>query len=1558
MRCDSNRWMRRLGLAAIAGAVAWSALGCAQERDPINRVQANAMSKHFFVGADLSATKDDPEFYMRNTVVDVPYGAGQDGLFTASYAQPLSRVKWEITEQNLVARQTYEHIQDSDHNGTKHTNNGQVVASFTIQSHFDIRRSYNPQTGEENNLIEENATDRPWFQREFFRVDWSKNLVTDGYEVDTLSQLGVFGGVKFDPMSYYVEDPKSPDAPVFADKEGYFDITTKAFATPQVIEDPYEPGSKFPFCFYAHFFGNPAANCNPTEVTLRLSFNKVVDKDYEPTDQDGKRQDAFGWFTVDRYGYERNYGILDEGWHRFAAKYNIWQQSHISDGKGNYAQCAVDYWRDAEGNIQKFKVDAKGQIQADGKTGMPILADANDPKAIPYAQTPVGTLSDHNNPYATGVHRDEFSGKVDDSGRPVTEKNGTEDECELRDAKGTILYPGSRCDEFSRKCTIPTRDRKIKTIPWYYGLNAPPDLFPSTANALGQWNLAVKRAAQIGKAVDLRRIKELDLKAQLDAKAIQAQDYASGLDAAAQEANAAFLTSEEDLLKDAAAGSAQKVPDVFVLCHNPTIDSDHPACHGPNGQQVTARLGDIRYNSVNMINSPQAPSPWGIMVDADDPLTGEKVSTSVNEWSHVLDIASQGTEDLLRWINGEISDEQVASGQYLREWISASALGTKQHMPQTLDPQEVLSRVRSIDTSMSKLNGLKASDANLPQEVRRAKAARNLAVNAGPSMTPQLEATRQKLLGSEWEARLMTPEWLQAAGYDPKTPVAGNDAVMMNASPLRGMDPQRGKFMRQLRDRAMAHRASCTVEQPEPDSLVGMARQASRLYPLPDRGDPANPNPNYLPLKAKRDAALHQWIREQFHISVIAHEMGHSMGLRHNFTGTFDALNYHPEYWQLRTRNGKEHFCGYKADGTGQLDATAPHTNGADCVGPRWVDPVTDAEVNGLIWKFGSTTVMDYPGDQTQDMNDIGPYDKAAMRFGYADIVDIDTDAVLKNGAADPGRGDKASAFLFALDGFGGIVGNSIGGQHYSTFNDRYGILGKCSEPTDPSDPLSAKCDGFALDYVSVRDMKPLGKYGNAALDHLPSTLTNFSVDAQNRVRHPYMFGSDEYADTGNVPVFRFDSGADSYEQFQFLISTYENRYIFDNFRRDRATFNTRTVISRANDRYFDKIQGMTKSLALLIGLETNPQAALADPGQLMPLALGASDGLAMFARIMTRPEPGAYTVTYPADPTRVVPTAAALNNNYITLPPGDFKVGLGSGEGRYLHSDYDYTQGYYWSQYQRWAGSYYEKHNAVYFLTEAYNHFLSNSKEDYIDGRYKNLNYASIYPNQIRRLFANVLQNDQQTFSPFIVLNAGKPLAKDAVARVRYLPWEKYDETDPTTINLDYSKDAVLLDPLVGWEQQFRMLNDVFWYGPTTLSMDFVDQARIFSPGGSDTISIDPAQQVHYKDPQSGIIYVARTYGREMINIKSAKVEKGSGARMLQFANQLAASTYVVDAKDAVNGELTYHRDANGQPVCVDDATCFQNAATLKSYSANLDIVRNLTRWHGYFPRLSNNGN
>jgi len=405
-----STFLRWLGLFAVTVVLGVLSTGCADSRPPINRVQAGALDKSFFVGANLSDTSDDPEFYMGTRIIDEPEGVGQ-GFWMYQSTGSLARIKWEIQETLLVARLTYERIQNSDYHGAANTDTGQIVAEFTIESHFDIIHDYNLQTGEQLNVIVENTTDRPWYERQYFRVDWSKNLVTDAYDFDLFALGAAIDGLKYDPGTYYVQDPSDPNAPVFSPQDGYFDVTTNLTATPQTISTPY---GNIPLCY---LFGNyPAITCDPAEVTIRLSFKKVVDDDYEPEDWTGTKMNAFGWFSVDRFGYDRNYGILDQDWHRFATRYNIWQKSHV-DG----TQCAIDAWRDANGNVQNYEVDGAGNYAFDAKTGLPIP----DPAGKPFTKSAAGS----------DVHRD-------------VDADGTEDECQFTDSSGDVVNPGSRCDEF------------------------------------------------------------------------------------------------------------------------------------------------------------------------------------------------------------------------------------------------------------------------------------------------------------------------------------------------------------------------------------------------------------------------------------------------------------------------------------------------------------------------------------------------------------------------------------------------------------------------------------------------------------------------------------------------------------------------------------------------------------------------------------------------------------------------------------------------------------------------------------------------------------------------------------------------------------------------------------------------------------------------------------------------------------------------------------------------------------------------------------------------------
>src|SRR5688572_4784524 len=107
-----SKWMGRIGLAAlVAGIVGTSSglVGCAAERDPINRVQANAIPKSFFIGGNFQDTGDDPEFYARSMVIDVPYGeTGSDFLMFTNTINSMSKIKWSVEETRLVGRVSFE----------------------------------------------------------------------------------------------------------------------------------------------------------------------------------------------------------------------------------------------------------------------------------------------------------------------------------------------------------------------------------------------------------------------------------------------------------------------------------------------------------------------------------------------------------------------------------------------------------------------------------------------------------------------------------------------------------------------------------------------------------------------------------------------------------------------------------------------------------------------------------------------------------------------------------------------------------------------------------------------------------------------------------------------------------------------------------------------------------------------------------------------------------------------------------------------------------------------------------------------------------------------------------------------------------------------------------------------------------------------------------------------------------------------------------------------------------------------------------------------------------
>ncbi len=346
----------------------------------VDRTQPNKLRKSML----------DGEWYYLQTVVDVPYTTSF--TFIGEQTEKTERLTWDVQEHFLIAYRSYDLVANTDGPSTVPGADADKVplAVFPIESHFDVMREYNAQTGEQSNVLVENSWDRPWFERQWMRVDWSQNLAPSfNFLVGNVAQV---------PGAHYVQAPGDPDALLFATKNAdgtwtdaqgdavgalttadYFDVVHRIFATPEtvLVEDWDGVIYEEPACWYLGWYGG-TSDCAPAEITIRSSFLKVDpnngyqpkgypdneilrDEDGEPirvdyVDRDSLRPsadgfvarapyfDKFGYFRTERDAYDRRHGETHSGKEYWINRFNIWADAPACVRQGEaapYAACTV-----------------------------------------------------------------------------------------------------------------------------------------------------------------------------------------------------------------------------------------------------------------------------------------------------------------------------------------------------------------------------------------------------------------------------------------------------------------------------------------------------------------------------------------------------------------------------------------------------------------------------------------------------------------------------------------------------------------------------------------------------------------------------------------------------------------------------------------------------------------------------------------------------------------------------------------------------------------------------------------------------------------------------------------------------------------------------------------------------------------------------------------------------------------------------------------------------------------------------------------------------------------
>jgi len=792
--------------------------------------------------------------------------------------------------------------------------------------------------------------------------------------------------------------------------------------------------------------------------------------------------------------------------------------------------------------------------------------------------------------------------------------------------------------------------------------------------------------------------------------------------------------------------------------------------------------GDLRYSHLWWVEQPTRAGLLGYGPSAADPTTGQIFAADAYVYgASVIEYATSG-RDIVELLNGRLDPEEFALGENIKQYLHDLKAGGSQ------------SSRRSIDELKAFAEDHQGSGP--PSHDKHQKRSERPPGHHHHAHKPGIERFKRPAGWSSAQlARVQHTQYEDLLMSDPHIIAMKGVGKMGPDTPLVSMPPSLQTRVSPVWWSSKEYKAR---------SLDRMRRFAKRNMLMATFYDDAIAG-LALALKDESPESIHQTIAQAVFRATAEHEVGHTLGLRHNFEASTDALNYHPEYWALRGDN------------------------------PQPLSALTQPEIDGRVREYQYSSIMDYASRFNLDTAGLGSYDVAAIKFGYGQLVEVFDQApdepLLELEAYSDGSYDRPFTFDRVLRDF----------RHYTKIPQMFGgTAGINARSTVPYTPEVAQLMGRESSYA----------------DQMTGDAPWSSWEV------PYRFCSDEYSE-GTPTCAAFDAGADAAEIVGDLIDRYRNYYWFNNFQRDRIFFDEWDYQMRIYWTYFFPIKTQfdhwvfgqwydadtwewMRDDAVAYEIEDVPWAQAIDGG--LSGTSAVRDGMAFFQEVLAIPEPGAYTRdfsegywwAFDKNPQELCGDTWGWDLDYWCA---DANIGLGTG--RYLESIYDVETGYYFYDKLKWVGSFYDKITAIEVLSSPDTYFLGVDTSSSLD-QWAISFYSSFKP-EMQRLFSGILSDDFSLFGGTID-DAGN-----------YVPPDPFATEEEQA--LAASRGAI--DPSTSFSVQLYAL----WYGMAYLNANydntFNDSAKIWLEGSGEAITpADPALLVSFTDPFNNRTYQATQLG------------------------------------------------------------------------------------------------
>lgn len=719
------------------------------------------------------------------------------------------------------------------------------------------------------------------------------------------------------------------------------------------------------------------------------------------------------------------------------------------------------------------------------------------------------------------------------------------------------------------------------------------------------------------------------------------------------EAAEATMTQWNDALRvglDAAGVTDTR--DVFVLCHNPVAEGDPTVC-GERG--FAPRMGDLRFSTLHWVDPETLTGLLGYGPSAADPISGEIISGKAYVYGAAVSTWASYAVDVIRYFNDQLDLDTLIRGEHFTDEVIARLEG-RGSRPRPAAATDRMRIDRPFRGKHRRPARPQAERRDLrPYDPGRIEARLDAARAAGA--TPMLlhdEVGKAILPGVDLDA--LSPE--ERAKLDP----------------TRILEPLAIKRM-------MAHREAARARSADMHDLV-----APDIEGLVQR---------YL---GRTDyEQIWREIRAEIFAATAEHEVGHTVGLRHNFQASYDSLNYFDDYWALREET--------------LLDA--------ESLGDIYhMVELTDDQRAGLMRQKQYSSIMDYGYSWHNDLNGLGKYDRAALIFGYtADARQTPAGVRMGPGLVEVFEKDRA-----ALGEAGALLDGVEDGFTYD----------------DPGLPSITALERYhyttlANAFPSLEDIGDTGRRWMAYDDYLAE-----KSGSDRPVRVPYLFCSDEW-EGGLVSCHAFDQGADPFEIVRSRVAQYRAYYPFVNYRRDNPFFDVWHPLIDYYYRVFLPLSDVFQSWYVA----PYGDDALFD----RTYDLAINTGFNLLAEVMSTPPYGQWcestrgTLLHLSD----APELQGLAEPDPACDPDGQRFEIEPGVGRRPFSVYDTQAGYYFPDKPLEAGHYWATLAAVWAITDP-DAFILGADGD--AGVYA-ISFYDWFPDEFEALMNQLLAKDYAGFAP-----------------------------------------------------------------------------------------------------------------------------------------------------------------------------------------------------------------